>query len=153
MACPSGCACPGYRAAGPPGAGTFCGRSGEPSAPLRPTGEPVPPCAPSPSGGALWEREQPVPQVVPAGATRPQVQGRAGPGRSRRSETPQGWRCRELPLRGEPLRRLRSTPPLSGEAGLRAAFGGWPWGCWRSPLGERFTAGPVPKRTSPAVLL
>jgi len=33
--------------------------------------------------------EQPVPQVVPARATGPQVQGRAGPGRSRRSETPQ----------------------------------------------------------------
>ena len=39
--------------------------------------------------GGLWVARQPVPQVVPAGATRPQVQGRAGPGRSRRSETPQ----------------------------------------------------------------
>ena len=38
---------------------------------------------------ALQERKQPVPQVVPARATGPQVQGRAGPGRSRRSETPQ----------------------------------------------------------------
>jgi hypothetical protein len=34
-------------------------------------------------------RLKPVPWVVPARATGPQVQGRAGPGRSRRSETPQ----------------------------------------------------------------
>ena len=38
---------------------------------------------------ARRETKQPVPQVVPARATGPQVQGRAGPGRSRRSETPQ----------------------------------------------------------------
>ena len=36
-------------------------------------------------------------------------------------------------------------PPLSGEAGLRAAYGGWPWGLLRSPLGGRFTVGFVPK--------
>ena len=53
---------------------------------------------------------------------------------------------------GEPLRRLRSTPPLSGEAGLRAAYGGWPWGLLRSPLEERFAAGLVPKKMGPAVL-
>ena len=39
--------------------------------------------------GGLWVARQPVPQDVPARATGPQVQGRAGPGRSRRSETPQ----------------------------------------------------------------
>ena len=67
------------------------------------------------------------------------------PGRSRRSETPQddyqnGRACGkgERPLRGEPLRRLRATPPLSGEAGLRAAFGGWPWGLLAQPFGGRF---------------
>ena len=38
---------------------------------------------------ALRETRRPIPQVVPARATGPQVQGRAGPGRSRRSETPQ----------------------------------------------------------------
>ena len=40
------------------------------------------------TGGLILAR-RPVPQVVPARATGPQVQGRAGPGRSRRSETPQ----------------------------------------------------------------
>jgi hypothetical protein len=143
--------------------------------------------------------KRPVPHVVPARATGPQVQGRAGPGRSRRSETPQddynnSRACAKGsgPCGGRPLRRLRATPPLSGEArpksrlrrlavggcwrsplegrlagfgwclpeeralrgnpsvacgrhlpfqgrhGLRAAYGGWPWGLLRSPLVERF---------------
>ena len=55
----------------------------------------------------------------------------------------------ERPLRGPTSPSPAGIPsgtcptgnlPFQGRHGLRAAFGGWPWGLLRSPLEERFTA-------------
>ena len=70
--------------AGPEGAGTFCGRSGEPTAPLRLTGEPVPPCAPSALRGSPMGKKT----ACPTGCARPGYRA-AGPGPRRPWSLPQ----------------------------------------------------------------
>ena len=55
----------------------------------------------------------------------------------------------ERPLRGNPSVACGhpfgnvpyGQPPLSGEAGLRAAFGGWPWGCFAALWGDELRQG------------
>ena len=115
----------------------------------------------------IWRRrwpvevtQQPVPQVVPARATGPQALGRAGPGRPpQRAKLPRltittaglvflhracrlliGALRRSGPCGGQPLRRLRATPPLSGEARPKSRLRRLAVGLLRSPLGERFLA-------------
>ena len=91
-------------------------------------GNQFPRVPPPPSGGARWETNPPVPQVVPARATGPQVQGRAGPGRSRRSETPQdGYNDGRACVFGTgPAVLLQAVRPR-----FYAAAFGWGWGLLR----------------------
>ena len=77
---------------------------------------------------ACRKTKRPVPQVVPAGATGPQVQGRAGPGRSRRSETPQDdyHNGRACVFGTGPAVLLQAVRPR-----FWAAAFGWGWGLLR----------------------
>ena len=93
---------------------------------------------------ALRETKRPVPQVVPARATGPQVQGRAGPGRSRRSETPQDgyYNGRACVFGTGPAVLLQAVRPRF----LIAAFW-WGWGQWRfaTRLTRKRKPRPVPE--------